>query len=81
MQMKNHYEDRIVKITRLLELMNKDKLKKQQILQKRYAKFNNSNMEEQVVNPGRVPEQDIQEGTCRKNLPGKNENMQSLPKD
>lgn len=63
MAMKTELGSRIQKIKHLLELMNKDKLKKQLIKDKRNGKLNQDNLEEQVVNPGRSQESDIQDRT------------------
>lgn len=75
MAMKQEGQSRITKIKALLELIEKDKQKKQEVKNKRDGKLNTTNLEEQVVNPGGNSKQDIQETICGTDIPEENEDM------
>jgi nucleoid DNA-binding protein len=75
MAMKTELGSRIEKIKHLLDLMNKDKHKKQLIKDKRNGKLDHKNLEEQVVDPGRTQEPDIQETSSGTDFPKENEDM------
>jgi hypothetical protein len=75
MAMKTETDSRVEKIKNLLDLMNKDKHKKQLIKDKRNGQPNSSNMEEPISNPGRGDQHDLQEGTGREDLPETNEDL------
>lgn len=75
MAMKTELGSRVEKIKNLLDLMNKDKHKKQLIKDKRNAQTNNTDMEEQVVNSRRGDELNPEEGTSRTDVSKENEDM------
>lgn len=75
MAIKQEGQVRIQKIKNLLALIEEDKQKKQLIKNKRSDEFNSKNLEEQVVNPRRSNEQDIQETLRRTDIHKKDEDM------
>jgi len=75
MAMKTELGSRIEKIKNLLDLMNKDKHKKQLIKDKRNAQTNNTDMEEQVVNSRGSDEFNSEERTGRTDISKENEDM------
>lgn len=75
MAMKTELGSRVEKIKHLLDLMNKDKHKKQLIKDKRNGQFNIPNMEEQSPDLGRNDEHNLQERTSGKSILEENEDM------
>lgn len=75
MSMKQEHESRIVKITNLLSLIEGDRTKKQLVKNRRDEAVTNTNLEEQVVNPGGDNEQDIQDRSGREDCPKEEDDM------
>lgn len=75
MAMKKELESRIEKIKNLLVLIDKDKIKKQYIKDKRDDKINNSNLEEPESDTGGNSEHNIQEGSSGSSVSKENEDM------
>lgn len=75
MKMKTELHSRIEKIKRLLSLIEGDKVKKQQIKDKRYGTSTDTNMEEQTSNPSGTGQQDIQDRTGGEDLCEEDEDM------
>jgi hypothetical protein len=75
MAIKADMDARILKIEKLEADIEKDKLRKQSIKDKRHDKINSANLEEQGSNTGRSLEQNIQEGSSGGSISKENEDM------
>lgn len=83
MAIKADMDDRIAKIKLIEEILEKNKVKKQEVkikvIKLRHDKSNITNLEKQSSNNRGSLEQNIQEGSGRGSISEENEDMQSMP--